>query len=390
MANLNNTIISDTGFLDIPAGTTAERPTGLGVEDGGLTRFNTTYNVLEYWDGSSWRAADGLTRGTASGATDESLLTNGAPDGKGTHQIWTFTGSGTFTLDHGGYIEYLVVAGGGAGGYYVGGGGGGGGFLEGGIDAPSGTYTVTVGAGGTGSTTRPPPASTRGDNSSIVGPAGFTTIESFGGGGGGSYNGYEGISGGSSGGQGGPDTGSSVIRAPLSVSGQGSHGGVIYAVRSGTPTNGSGGGGAGGCGYNEPGAGVTVAPKGGSGRQSYVCPYRYYYSGGGGGGAYNSSSSCTGGDGGIGGGGGGATSHVGSASGNTNASYPGFGGPAGFSRNGGGIGGQGNEARGGDGGQNTGGGSGGAGHDASNTASSIKGGSGIVIVRWLRRSAEGN
>lgn len=41
-----------TGFLDVPAGTTGERPS---VPDVGMIRFNTTVGVMESYDGSVWR-----------------------------------------------------------------------------------------------------------------------------------------------------------------------------------------------------------------------------------------------------------------------------------------------------------------------------------------------
>ena len=51
-------------------------------------------------------------------------------------------------------VEYLVVAGGGAGGTTYGGGGGAGGYrTDSGYSVSPGTYTITVGAGGVGSST---------------------------------------------------------------------------------------------------------------------------------------------------------------------------------------------------------------------------------------------
>ena len=51
-------------------------------------------------------------------------------------------------------VEYLIVAGGGGGGGVIGGGGGAGGLLHGYTRASlsTGSYTVTVGAGGAGGT----------------------------------------------------------------------------------------------------------------------------------------------------------------------------------------------------------------------------------------------
>jgi len=80
----------------------------------------------------------------------------------GSYKIHTYTTSGTFVVSGGTSksTDYLILAGGGAGGQM--GGAGAGGHLEGTItvDATSGnvsggTYTVTVGAGGAGSSTQP-------------------------------------------------------------------------------------------------------------------------------------------------------------------------------------------------------------------------------------------
>jgi hypothetical protein len=120
--------------------------------------------------------------------------------------IHTFTSSGTFEVASGGAgdVEYLVVAGGGAGGRDVGGGGGAGGFRTNVSGHPlaspspfpvsSGSYVVTVGAGGVATPGIPTPAATNGGNSV------FSTITSTGGGGGGNYNGGSGLPGGSGGG----------------------------------------------------------------------------------------------------------------------------------------------------------------------------------------------
>lgn len=51
MASLKNTIINDTGFLQIPAGTTAQRPVSPAA---GMYRFNTDELLNEYYDGTQW------------------------------------------------------------------------------------------------------------------------------------------------------------------------------------------------------------------------------------------------------------------------------------------------------------------------------------------------
>lgn len=51
MANLKNTIINDTGYLQLPGGTTAQRPSSPLL---GMWRFNTTLGYLEVYNGSGW------------------------------------------------------------------------------------------------------------------------------------------------------------------------------------------------------------------------------------------------------------------------------------------------------------------------------------------------
>lgn len=52
MAGFKNTRVNDTGFLEIPAGTTAQRPAS-PVK--GMYRFNTTEGYNEYFDGTEWK-----------------------------------------------------------------------------------------------------------------------------------------------------------------------------------------------------------------------------------------------------------------------------------------------------------------------------------------------
>lgn len=52
MATLLNTTINSTGFLKIPAGTTAQRPASPLA---GMMRFNTDWSFQEYYDGTYWR-----------------------------------------------------------------------------------------------------------------------------------------------------------------------------------------------------------------------------------------------------------------------------------------------------------------------------------------------
>lgn len=51
MANLQQTGINDTGFLQVPVGTTGQR---LGSPNVGYLRYNTTESYLEVWNGEDW------------------------------------------------------------------------------------------------------------------------------------------------------------------------------------------------------------------------------------------------------------------------------------------------------------------------------------------------
>jgi len=293
----------NTGGLVWAKGTTAERPTGVA----GDVRLNTTDSRLEYKDNVDWKR---FSEGAA-------------------------TPSVAFQAD------FLVVAGGGAGGRAsgIGGGGGGAGGLRTSFGSTSGggssneskvgialstSYTVTVGAGGSGPTS--------GDTS---GPSGsdsvFATITSLGGGGG-TTNNPAGISGGSGGGAYQP----SPSAGGAGTANQGFDGGYCESGSSS-----GGGGGAGGAGANSHYL-TPLLGNGGVGLAVSITGSSVTYAGGGGGGRYASE-----------------------------AGGPGAGGS--------GIGGNGgNGGAGGNGTANTGSGGGGA----ANSQNGGSGGSGIVIVRY--------
>tara|TARA_R110000868_G_scaffold14_7_gene228 strand:- start:13185 stop:14612 length:1428 start_codon:yes stop_codon:yes gene_type:complete len=341
VSDQNNT---STGYFDLPSGTTAQRPASPAV---GMIRFNTTLNYTEEYRDGVWQALSNVF--TAEGGT---VTTSGS------YKIHTFTSSGTFTVLSGTKaVEYLVVAGGAGGGGDSGGGGGAGGYRSsvtgessgGGASAESqltlgaGGYTVTVGAGGAGSSNTPNgsvPRGTSGQNSV------FSSITSLGGGGGGAGQGVGatgvGLSGGSGGGGGGAYPSNGTQGAGGSgTSGQGYAGAAGNSVAS--PERGGGGGGAGGVGTT----GSSGGGNGGVGVQSSITGSAVYRGGGGGGGAYTAASTV--GQGGNGGGGNGATAGV------TNNAVSGT--------------------------ANTGGGGGSA--TESGVGVSGNGGSGIVIIRYV-------
>ena len=252
--------------------------------------------------------------------------------------------------------QVLLVAGGGAGGGGAGGGGGGG-LLVGTFDlAPGQSYSIVVGAGGSGQTlaggSSTPPAND-GSNSSAFG---LTTI---GGGGGGAYSttadNQDGRAGGSGGGGGLNEMGASNAGG-AGTAGQGFAGGNSNQLSS-TGYSAAGGGGAGAAGGNKVN---YVAGAGGAGKANSLNGSALYWAGGGGGG----SSDGFGGNGGIGGGGGGAGGQS-AGTGGGSALNPGQNGTT--------------SNVGGNGGANTGGGGGGMSVSAVTSGS---GGSGVCIIAY--------
>ena len=67
-----NILMSGTGVIDIPAGTTAQRP---GSADTGMFRYNTTLNQFEGYSNTGWGAIGGGA-GATGGSTDEVFMEN--------------------------------------------------------------------------------------------------------------------------------------------------------------------------------------------------------------------------------------------------------------------------------------------------------------------------
>jgi len=207
--------------------------------------------------------------GTVTGAT-----TVYAGVGANAVTVHTWTGVGTtsnaFVVAAPAVVSVLVVGGGGGGGLSCGSGGGAGGALVTTVALAPGTYAVTVGAGGAGST--------NGANQGVNGGnSAFAALVAVGGGGGTSQSYlYPSGTGGRSGGSGGGG-GRNNTNAGSAFPGQGFAGGV------GTSTawfGGGGGGGGGGAG----GTGTTVqGGAGGAGLPCAVTGSLLYYAGGGGG-----------------------------------------------------------------------------------------------------------
>jgi hypothetical protein len=347
------------------------------------TRLQFFEPRVDLCDGSEPRITDLLndtrnkldsTSVTVEGASFKNqrvIATGGVITEVGEWRIHRFNSSSTFTLSSligtSLPVEYLVVGGGGGGGMDMGGGGGGGGVLIGKHVLTPGSYTITVGAGGTGAPaggTNGQPTShqftisaTNGGNSS------FNGLTSTGGGfGASSYYGYLPNYGtpGNGGSGGGP---SGYSDGGTRTGGSGTTGQGFAGGNAGGQYYSGGGGGAGAVGVSSP-----SRADGGSGKFSGILGRPFFWGGGGGGAGYSLG---YGGYGGKGGGGAGCGYYAqggreaimwGIETIGTNSSgyinLPGY-----------------------DGGTNTGGGGGGGCHYNSNNKGG-NGGSGIVIVRY--------
>lgn len=208
----------------------------------------------------------------------------------------------------------LSVAGGGSGGGYSGAGGGAGGYVITTLSNPTGTYTVTVGAGG--ALVGGFAVGNDGTSSSVTG-----TTTAVGGGGGGSY-----ATAGRAGGSGGGGGGQSSTAGGAGTSGQG------FAGGTGTSSTGGGGGGATSAGAS--GIGSTGG-TGGAGLTTTITGTSINLAGGGGG--WGNSVGGLGGNASAGRGGTGATeatagaanSGSGGGGGNTSGTYYGYAGGSG-------------------------------------------------------------
>lgn len=87
MAQLKTLTINDTGFLKLPSGTTAQRPS---VPTTGMMRFNTDLSCNEYYDGTNW--IDPITGGAP-------VVTNGLVLNLDAGISRSYPGSGTLWRD---------------------------------------------------------------------------------------------------------------------------------------------------------------------------------------------------------------------------------------------------------------------------------------------------
>lgn len=213
-------------------------------------------------------SAGGIGKATVTATTGSPTVDTVSRAGK---TIYKFTGSGSITIGTAGTAEVLVVGGGGAAG--GGGGGGAGGYLyNASAILPSGTLTVTVGAGG---------VKTINYFNQNGNPSAIGYISALGGGSGGvnysSGTQTVGAPGGSGGG--GGDNSSSVSAAGgAGQLSQGNSGGAgtNYAAGNGS----GGGGGSGGAGGN---ASTNTGGTGGAGTANSITGTSVTYAAGGGG-----------------------------------------------------------------------------------------------------------
>jgi len=296
--------------------------------------IKTATNTWSYVPFSSGTAAAVITSSTGS----PTITTNG------TATVYTFTGDGTLVVGTAGTVRLLVCAGGGGGnGTYSGesgGGGGAGGYAEiTSLTLEAATWTIKVGAGGTGGITSTDTSGTAGTYSAIS--SGQKNVSTLGGGPGKLAIAYQAatISNGASGGGGNyatPTAGISTIPTQGFAGGNGGAANTYY--------QGGGGGGATAAGTAGNSASLTGAAGGaGAGSDIVTTGSTLYYSGGGGAGKASNASATAGAGG----------SSVGGAGGTNGAGNPGT--------------------------TNRGGGGGGGGLTGNNNGGA--GGSGVVIVR---------
>jgi hypothetical protein len=302
MATLKNVTINDTGFVQTPPGTTAQRITPVN----GDIRYNTDTGKNEMYSNSIWVALDG----TASSDGKTTIATGGTVTISGGMRIHTFTtvGAATFSAPYTGRAEVLVVAAGG-GGSGIGGGGGAGGYIYNQNFPIVGgqSYSINVGTGGAGETSHSANNAAQGGNSTFGSPLPSGTLTAIGGGRGVCYNsgappasGNGGSGGGGCGGLGHPVTNYSSYPGEhpggVGTPGQGHPGGYgHHGSGPGYPNPcnqpgganhaGGGGGGAGSKGQSKAAAGMNSF--GGAGIANSITGSSVIYAAGGGGGTHD-------------------------------------------------------------------------------------------------------
>jgi hypothetical protein len=105
MATLKNSIIDDTGYVQLPVGTTTQRPGSPSIGD---LRFNSSLNLAECWNGSSWVYFPDIYRNRLVVNLDAAEPTSYS--GSGTS--WTNIGSFGGSVSQGTYMPQWTTKGG--------------------------------------------------------------------------------------------------------------------------------------------------------------------------------------------------------------------------------------------------------------------------------------
>lgn len=217
MAILKNTTINVTGNLQLPTGTSSQKPSS---PTNGDIRLNQDSNDFEVYKNGEWT---GPPAASVSGGVNTFTF--------GQYTVHHFTGDGTFTVTHPGIVDILLVAGGGGGGSGndSGGGGAGGLIFRQNLYVSANSYMIGVGTGGG--------QDQSGSNSTALG------LTALGGGYGGRNSDRNPASGGSGGGGWWNAAGAAATQPASPDGGYGNRGGE--GDRGNTSFEGAGGGGAG-------------------------------------------------------------------------------------------------------------------------------------------------
>lgn len=109
MATLKNTTVSDTGAIQLPVGTTAQRP---GSPSVGQMRYNSTFKTVESYDGTSWKYTPDIIRNNLVLYLDAGEPSSYSGSGtswndlSGNGNNMTLTGSPTFSSSNGGVLQF--------------------------------------------------------------------------------------------------------------------------------------------------------------------------------------------------------------------------------------------------------------------------------------------
>jgi|688.fasta_scaffold116270_3 hypothetical protein len=106
MATLKNTTINDTGYLQVPSGTTAQRPAS---PVNGMIRYNTTTNALEGYAAGSWVNILGQLGTQGNPATSATQLKNAGITTNGVYYYTLSSGTVPLYTDFTSFTNYPMV-----------------------------------------------------------------------------------------------------------------------------------------------------------------------------------------------------------------------------------------------------------------------------------------